>query len=74
MTLSAIKKHPKVLTFAFAEGLVIKKLKFLKVFQDKDRCLFLFSSKNDCFYHERLLNSKHFLSHLRKKGSVVSGS
>ena len=36
MTLPAMKKtYPKVLTFAFAGDLVIKKFNFLKVFQDK---------------------------------------
>ena len=46
----------------------MKKLKFLKVFQDKDRCFFLFNFKNVHLYRERLLNSKIFLSHLTKKG------
>ena len=46
MTLPAIKKpYPKVVTFPFAGDLVIKKLKFLNVFQDKDRCFFLFNFK-----------------------------
>ena len=41
MTLPAIKKpYPEVVTFPFAGDLVIKKLKFLNVFQDKDRCFF----------------------------------
>ena len=56
MTLPAVKKHPKVLTFAFAGDLVIRKLNILKVFQDKDRCFFLSNFKNDHIYHERLPN------------------
>ena len=75
MTLPAIKKTcPKLLTFAFAGDLVIKQLKFLKVLQDKDRCFFPFNFKNDHLYQERLLDSKIFLSHLTKKGSVISVS
>ena len=63
MTLPAIKKpYPKVVTFPFAGDLVIKKLKFLKVFQDKDRCFFLFNFKNEHLYHERLLIRKFFLA------------
>ena len=42
----------------------------LKLFQDKDRCFFLFNFKNDHLYHVRPLNSKTFLSHLTKKGSI----
>ena len=72
MTLPAIKKCPKVLTFAFAGELVIKKLIFLKVFQDKDQFFFLFNFKNDHLYHERFLNSKIFLSQLTKKSPVIS--
>ena len=69
-TLCYKETYPKVLTFAFAGDLVIKQLKFLKVFQDKDRLFFLFNFKNDDLYHERLLNSRH----LTKRGSVISVS
>ena len=63
MTLPAIKKpYPKVVTFPFAGDLVIKKLKFLNVFQDKDRCFFLFNFKNEHLYLERLLIQKFFLA------------
>lgn len=55
MPLPAIKKtYPRVLKFAFAGDLVTEKLTFLKVFQDKDRCCFLFNFENDCFYYEKL--------------------
>ena len=63
MTLPAIKKpYPKVVTFPFAGDLVIKKLKFLNVFQDKYRCFFFFFFKNEHLYHERLLIRKFFLA------------
>ena len=65
------KSYPKVLTFPFAEDLVIQKLNFLKVIQEKDRCFCQFNFKNDHLYHERLVNSKIFLSHLTKKSSII---
>ena len=73
MTLLAVKTAcPKVLIFAFAGDLIKKKLKFWKVFQDKDRCFSLFNFKNDHFYYKRLLNSKIVLGHLSKKVSIIS--